>query len=792
MGKKAPKSVKKFTKKHLKSVIAKRRKLKPMRNALRHKEAALEDKRRKAALAENAADASTKKKKKMEEMNVDELMDGDFLDDGDDDVENGVGSDDASDPDAPLPEVDGEEEDFIDITPPDVEDDSESDDGDNAEVKNENKKFKSEIEKHKMDLEKLKGKDPEFYKFLEEHDQELLGFKEDEEEEQDDAEKPTSRDKEEDSLTIAHVETWIIAVKEKENYAALRKLLGAFRSACHYGEGAEEELSERFVINSSNVFNKVMVFILSELDGIFKKMLHIHQEKKVATEDLKKIGRWKKLFPFVKSYLASALHVLNQMTDNRMISFTLRRLRPSIVVLGEFPALGRKFLKAAFHFWSTGEQSLSFVAFSCIRDMAMQLGTDCLESCSKTIYKQFVSSAKFVSATTLPRIQFLANCVVELYGVDIAVSYQCAFTFIKQLAIILRNALTVKSKDSFKKVYCWQYMASLELWVKVVSAYTGKDNLQPLAYPLAQILGGVSRLVPTARYFPLRMQCAVMLNRLAAATNTFIPVAPVLLDMLDFKEMKKPPTGGAGDSVDFHVVIKVGKPVVKTRAFQEECVNTVLEQLAEHLTQWCYSVAFPELALIPLAQLRRFVKETNVDRFRRLARQLVEQIERNVEFVTKKREGVSFSPKDSEAVASFLKAEREAGTSPLFQYCNVLRERAKERRQALVETSVEVKQKPDEDELARDDGKAKELFNKKWHQQKKRAGTEILTKKQQKEEEKEKGDQAGVEEDRVEDLLLSDDDEQDDEGVRSNDDEATQKPANKKRKRSSKQKQRTK
>ncbi|EFJ32380.1 hypothetical protein SELMODRAFT_144099 [Selaginella moellendorffii] len=660
-----------------------------------------------------------------------------------------------------------------------------------------------------MDLEKLKEKDPEFYKFLEEHDQELLGFKEDEEEEQDDTEKPTSRDKEEDSLTIAHVESWIIAVKEKENYAALRKLLGAFRSACHYGEGEEEELSERFIINSSNVFNKVMVFILSELDGIFKKMLHIHQEKKVATEDLKKIGRWKKLFPFVKSYLASALHVLNQMTDNRMISFTLRRLRPSIVFLGEFPALGRKFLKAAFHFWSTGEQSLSFVAFSCIRDMAMQLGTDCLESCSKTIYKQFVSSAKFVSATTLPRIQFLANCVVELYGIDIAVSYQCAFTFIKQLAIILRNALTVKSKDSFKKVYCWQYMASLELWVKVVSAYTGKDNLQPLAYPLAQILGGVSRLVPTARYFPLRMQCAVMLNRLAAATNTFIPVAPVLLDMLDFKEMKKPPTGGAGDSVDFHVVIKVGKPVVKTRAFQEECVNTVLEQLAEHLTQWCYSVAFPELALIPLAQLRRFVKETNVDRFRRLARQLVEQIERNVEFVTKKREGVSFSPKDSEAVASFLKAEREAGTSPLFQYCNVLRERAKERRQALVETrlfsrfsstsfyllsccSVEVKQKPDEDELARDDGKAKELFNKKWHQQKKRAGTEILTKKQQKEEEKEKGDQAGVEEDRVEDLLLSDDDEQDDEGVRSNDDEAAQKPANKKRKRSSKQKQRTK
>lgn len=37
-----------------------------------------------------------------------------------------------------------------------------------------------------------------------------------------------------------------------------------------------------------------------------------------------------------------------------------------------------------------------------------------------------------------------------------AVSYQHAFGFIRQLAVLLRSALTSKSKEAFREVYCWQ------------------------------------------------------------------------------------------------------------------------------------------------------------------------------------------------------------------------------------------------------------------------------------------------------------------------------------------------
>lgn len=144
-----------------------------------------------------------------------------------------------------------------------------------------------------------------------------------------------------------------------------------------------------------------------------------------------------------------------------------------------------------------------------------------------------------------------------------------------------------------------------------------------------------------------------MLNRIAASTGTFIPVSMLLLDMLEMKELNRPPTGGIGKAVDLRATLKVflkcllyfdenkaalflckfghflfqaSKPILKTRAFQEACVISVVEELAEHFAQWSYSVAFFELSFIPAVRLRSFCKSTKVDRFRKEMRQLIRQV----------------------------------------------------------------------------------------------------------------------------------------------------------------------
>lgn len=51
-------------------------------------------------------------------------------------------------------------------------------------------------------------------------------------------------------------------------------------------------------------------------------------------------------------------------------------------------------------------------------------------------------------------------------------------------------------------------------------------------YPLTQVLIGAVRLVPTPRYFPLRLRCIRALLSLGRAVGQFIPLSPLLLEML--------------------------------------------------------------------------------------------------------------------------------------------------------------------------------------------------------------------------------------------------------------------
>lgn len=112
-------------------------------------------------------------------------------------------------------------------------------------------------------------------------------------------------------------------------------------------------------------------------------------------------------------------------------------------------------------------------------------------------------------------------------------------------------------QEIYRKVYQWKYINCLELWTGAICANSSEGDLRPLAYPLSQIISGVARLVPTAQYFPLRLRCVRMLNRIAASTGTLIPVSLLLLDMLEIKELHKPPTGGVGKAVDLRAVLKV-------------------------------------------------------------------------------------------------------------------------------------------------------------------------------------------------------------------------------------------
>lgn len=155
-------------------------------------------------------------------------------------------------------------------------------------------------------------------------------------------EKPSAR-----VITTEMVDSWCDAVHEDGKLAAVRSLMRAFRTACHYGDDAGDDSSTKFKIMSSSIFNKIMLFVLSEMDGVLRRMFKLPPSggKREIILDLMGTKPWKSYNHLIKSYLGNALHVLNQMTDPDMISFTLRRLKYSSLFLAAFPSLLRKYIK---------------------------------------------------------------------------------------------------------------------------------------------------------------------------------------------------------------------------------------------------------------------------------------------------------------------------------------------------------------------------------------------------------------------------------------------------------------
>ncbi|KAJ4836303.1 hypothetical protein Tsubulata_024531 [Turnera subulata] len=677
------------------------------------------------------------------------------------------------------------------------------------------KSVRGEAKEHKQQLERLKLKDPEFYDFLREGDKDVLAFDDDDDDDDDDDSeyedletdvedseleadeqgtgRPISKEEEKPSrnvITTAMVDSWRHSAQVDGKIGAARSLLKAFRLACHYGDDTGDDSATKFSIISSAVFNKIMLVVLSDMDGIIRKLLGLPQSggKKETINDLMNTRKWKNYNHLVKSYLGNALHVLNQMTDADMISFTLRRLKYSSLLLAAFPSLLRKYIKVVLHFWGTGEGALPVVSFLFLRDLCIRLGSNCLDECFKGIYKAYVMNCQNVNAAKLQHIQLLRNCVTELLGVDLPAAYQHAFVFIRQLAMILQDTLakkppvgkkssaTKKTKELYRKVYEWKFIGCLELWTGAICAYGSDADFRPLAYPLTQIISGVARLVPTARYFPLRLRCVRMLNRIAAATGMFIPVSMLLLDMLEMKELNRPPTGGVGEAVDLNAILKVSKSTVKTRAFQEACVYSVVEELADHLAQWSYSVAFFELSFIPGVRLRNFCKTTKVKRFQKELRQLIRQIDANSKFTNERRMTSTFLPSDP-AAASFLEDEKKSGASPLSRYVATLQQRAQQRNDSLKESSVlvgeqsaifgrEIPESDEDDDDARND-KGATVFSSSWLPGQNKGKPTVGAKNRKKKVKQHVN--VAMDEDVVEDLVLSSD--EDGLGDQSADDE---------------------
>ena len=352
--------------------------------------------------------------------------------------------------------------------------------------------------------------------------------------------------------------------------------------------------------------------------------------------------------------------------------------------------------------WSdvSNSDAVRISAFLVLRRLVVIGDPGIKESILKATYQGLVKGSRNTTIHTISAVNLMKNSAAELWGLDGNIGYTTGFVFIRQLAIHLRSSITNPSKDSFKTIYNWQYVHSLDFWSRVLHAHcdalreaeAGKESpLRPLVYPVVQVTLGALRLIPTAQYFPLRFQLIRSLLRISKATGTYIPLAPALYEVLNSAEMRKAPKSSTVKALDFTTAIRAGKSYLRTRVYQDGVGEQVSELLSEFFVLWCKNIAFPELSLPVIVLLKRWLKESSSrssgnknSKVNSIIAIVVQKLDANAKWIEERRAKVEFAPNDRAGVEGFLK-DVDWEKAPLGAYVDSQRKLREEKAKAVEE-----------------------------------------------------------------------------------------------------------
>ncbi|KKF97355.1 Nucleolar complex protein 2 [Ceratocystis platani] len=765
---KATKATKKFEKNHLKSALENRKAIAKVKQRQQIKAKSIHRKTRdndfyKGTEENNTSGPKLPKGAKPRDANVSAMSVDDFFQSGFEILEgadsqkstanlgkrkrNGAATEDSDD----------EEAEDIDVDMTGYSDDEEDEnDDDNRQISGSDDDDEDDDEDEGMTqqaMDDLAKKDPEFYQFLRENDPEALDFddaadlaevdalSDGEGDDQDNKDEQPKKKRKKDAkakkdatekktqpvkvaepavgseLTRDMISHWKKAMQETHSLKAARQVVLAFRSAAHLNsDSAEEDPRQRFQISDPAAFNDIVIVALKQLPLVIQHHLPVKESAAGRAYVQTEGNKFKVLSNLLKTYTASVMHLLSTLTDDKTLKLTISAIEPLLPYLLSFKKLLRALIKTVVRFWAqpASADTTRIASFMVLRRLMVIGDRGIRESVLKETYQGLIQGCRVTNSTTIQGINLMKNSAASLWGLDPAVGYTTAFGFVRQLAIHLRNSIVHNQNDAFRIIYNWQYTHSLDFWSCVLAEHCSsarlaeagdKDTqLKLLVYPLVQVTLGALRLIPTATYFPLRFHLVRSLLRISRATGSYIPVAPALLEVLNSAEMRKPPKASTQKPLDFAVNYKASKAYQKTRVYQDGLGEQVAELLGEFFGLWATNIAFPELALPIVIQIKRWLKQvgkkTGGNRNAKVANGLVilvRKIEANARFIEEKRGKIEFAPKDRTQVDAFLR-DFEWENTPLGAYIAVQRKLKVEKDKMMEQARKDEEAKRKEDE----------------------------------------------------------------------------------------------
>ncbi|KAG5344546.1 NOC2L protein, partial [Acromyrmex charruanus] len=512
----------------------------------------------------------------------------------------------------------------------DNEEDKNIDNENNEQIDSDNSEDNLDPTEHKKSLIKLKDTDPEFYKYLKENDKNLLDFKVSDDEDDDNSSMNSNRHIPNENLVVASddsdfqpeetegdskkkitkqlLKNWQQEIQTDKSIITIKCAVEAFHAALDSVAVLPDKTTE-YKVEGSAIFNGVMQLCIMYLPDAFKRFLKLDQE----SQEAHKSKRFRKIRWILKLYLSDLIKLLESVASPSILTVLLKHLRQMLLY-------------------------------------------------TRTMYVKYVQNTKFVSPNTLPGINFMKHSLVEIYLLDHDVSYNHAFLYIRQLAINLRNAITLKKQENFQAVYNWQYINSLRFWTELIIKSKEKSMLRSLLYPLVQIIVGTIKVISTAQYYPLRFHCIEMLITISKETGTFIPILPFLLEILDSYDFNKRHKAVTMKPIPLICILRMSKSQLVENGFKDSIIETVYRFILENAANDSYKIYFPDVYIPCIIQLKAFLKKCHVAAYCKKIKQLLNMIEENRKCIEAERIKITIDLKNTAEITNWENRIKTDGT----------------------------------------------------------------------------------------------------------------------------------